>query len=174
MLVAPIKSVALENQVGRKLPVTRAETKAIWVSNDKESKIGCRVNQERKALDEELKVIRNTQIQNYRRIIRNQFRDKQAERRLQTERQRQELLHKVVEDRKKIISRSLNWRIKVREIEESSLKKVIGKPKPSLWMWKLPGTFNKGLNNKIKLSTSLQSASPMRRIQTSDTEYSPN
>lgn len=83
-------------------------------------------------------------------MTRDQFNRKKIEKIEKDERLRDDLLKMIVRDRRNIISRSVNWRIKVSKIEQESIREVSCKPKPGIRMWRLTGKFNTTRSNKIQ------------------------
>ena len=58
-----------------------------------------------------------------------------------------------IKDRKNIIARSVNWRIKSKKIEEDEISRLNTENSFGLWLWKIPDPFNKkakSVQKKIK------------------------
>lgn len=94
-------------------------------------------------------------------MTRDQFNRKKIEKIEKDERLRDDLLKRIVQDRRNIISRSVNWRMKVSKIEQDSIREVKCKPKPGLRMWRLTGKFNtkRSINIQTKQHTVLDTYS---------------
>ena len=64
-----------------------------------------------------------------------------------------------VQYRRKIIARSVEWRVKAKEIEQEELRKIKNKPGLGIWMWRIP-------ENSVKKTTH-----PVRRGSQDDVTY---
>lgn len=92
----------------------------------------------RKSVEDRLDSMRRSQIASFRKSQQEEYLRKKEEVGVKLEMQRSDLRNRVVKDRLKVIARSVNWRLKVRKIEDESLKQFAAKQRNGLWMWKLP------------------------------------
>lgn len=104
-------------------------------------------------VEERVKRYSQRDFQNQKLLAKEKYENKKNEEMKQFQARNLLVRNLAIQERKNIIARSVNWRIKSKRIEEEEISRLNTENSFGLWMWKIPDPINRkarSVQKKIK------------------------